>query len=282
MKPGQRASFHCWKRWGHGWLDMHRRHQAILRYVYFYDLGAQDSASTVSRSHGPPLRAGPENPVSICPASAAATIPSRAWKLATIGEPWQGGETLVAAMGQGFVLATPLQLAVMTARLASGRNVVPRDAARLTTGMRSATESAAAEVCRGRSRRRCGCCRGRGGGTPVRIHGAACRVISRSSATPWIRGGQLHRRGTAFKRRIKEEGWEMAGKTGTSQVRRLTMAERAGRASTKNEQLPWRRRDHGLFVCFAPVHKPRYACAVVVEHGGGGSKVGRADRPATS
>ena len=63
----------------------------------------------------------------------------------------------------------------------------------------------------------------------------------------------------------------MAGKTGTSQVRRLTAAERAA-GITKNEDLPWRRRDHGLFVGFAPVHKPRYACAIVVEHGGGGSK----------
>src|SRR3546814_10499639 len=79
-------------------------------------------------------------------------------------------------------------------------------------------------------------------------------------------------RGTAYRARIKEEGFELAGKTGTSQVRRITMAERAA-GVTKNEQLPWRRRDHALFVAFAPVHKPRYACAVVVEHGGGGSTV---------
>jgi penicillin-binding protein 2 len=80
------------------------------------------------------------------------------------------------------------------------------------------------------------------------------------------------RRGTAYRARIKEEGWEMAGKTGTSQVRRITMAERAA-GITKNRDLPWRRRDHALFVAFAPVDDPRYACAVVVEHGGGGSKV---------
>jgi penicillin-binding protein 2 len=80
------------------------------------------------------------------------------------------------------------------------------------------------------------------------------------------------KRGTARRARIKEEGWEMAGKTGTSQVRRITMAERAA-GITKNKDLPWRRRDHALFVAFAPVDNPRYACAVVVEHGGGGSKV---------
>jgi penicillin-binding protein 2 len=64
----------------------------------------------------------------------------------------------------------------------------------------------------------------------------------------------------------------LAGKTGTSQVRRITMAERA-RGVIKNDQLPWNRRDHALFVAFAPVHAPRYACSVVVEHGGGGSAV---------
>jgi penicillin-binding protein 2 len=77
-------------------------------------------------------------------------------------------------------------------------------------------------------------------------------------------------RGTARGSAIKEPGWEMAGKTGTSQVRRITKAERDA-GVIKNEDLPWRRRDHGLFVAFAPVEKPRYACAVVIDHGGGGS-----------
>jgi penicillin-binding protein 2 len=77
-------------------------------------------------------------------------------------------------------------------------------------------------------------------------------------------------RGTARRARIKIEGQEMAGKTGTSQVRRITMAERAAGLS-KNKDVPWRRRDHALFVAYAPVQVPRYCCAVVVEHGGGGS-----------
>jgi penicillin-binding protein 2 len=78
--------------------------------------------------------------------------------------------------------------------------------------------------------------------------------------------------GTAGRSKITEEGWEMGGKTGTSQVRRITMSERA-QGVTKNEDLPWHRRDHALFVAFAPVGNPRYACAVVVDHGGGGSAV---------
>jgi penicillin-binding protein 2 len=79
-----------------------------------------------------------------------------------------------------------------------------------------------------------------------------------------------NRHGTAYRARIPVEGFEMAGKTGTSQVRRISLAERQA-GVIKNEDLPWRRRDHGLFVAFAPVENPRYCCAVVVEHGGGGS-----------
>ena len=79
-------------------------------------------------------------------------------------------------------------------------------------------------------------------------------------------------RGTAYRVRIEQPGMEMAGKTGTSQVRRITLSERAS-GVTKNEDLPWNRRDHALFVGYAPLETPRYAVAVVIEHGGGGSKI---------
>jgi penicillin-binding protein 2 len=79
-------------------------------------------------------------------------------------------------------------------------------------------------------------------------------------------------RGTAFKARIKDQGFEMGGKTGTVQVRRITKAERE-QGIIKNKDLPWKQRDHAMFVGFAPVNEPRYAAAVVIEHGGGGSTV---------
>ena len=77
--------------------------------------------------------------------------------------------------------------------------------------------------------------------------------------------------GTAARSRIKEPGMSMGGKTGTSQVRRITREERA-RGVIKNENLPWNRRDHALFISFGPVDSPRYSVTVVVEHGGGGSR----------
>jgi penicillin-binding protein 2 len=137
----------------------------------------------------------------------------------------------------------------MTARLASGRAVTPR----LSRGLRADTgDEVAAPLLEF---------------PEIGVPQAHFDVVR--TGMDLVTNNQ---RGTAYRARIKEEGWEMAGKTGTSQVRRITLAERAA-GITKNEDLPWRRRDHALFVAFAPVDKPQYCCAVVVEHGGGGSKV---------
>jgi penicillin-binding protein 2 len=168
--------------------------------------------------------------------------PTRAWKQARRGEAWQQGDTLNATIGQGFTLSSPLQLAVMTARLATGRAVEPR----LVKSI---------------------------GGVEVPVAPAPelpfnplwFQLIDKALLDT-VNG----RSGTAWRSRILAEGMTMAGKTGTSQVRNITAAERA-RGVISNAQLPWERRDHALFVCFAPFDRPKYACAVVVEHGGGGS-----------
>ena len=242
-----RARFHCWKRHGHGWVDMIRSIQHSCD-VYFYDISRKigvDNIADMARKFG----LGEPSGIDL-KGERGGVIPTRDWKLANIGEPWQGGETLIASIGQGFVLTTPLQLAVMTARLATGKAVTPR----LTRGVRAEDDVPQGDP-----------------PTPdfadIDVPKAHLDIVREA-----MDAVSNHPRGTAYRARIEEEGWELAGKTGTSQVRRITMAERAA-GVTKNEQLPWRRRDHALFVAYAPVHKPRYACAVVVEHGGGGSKV---------
>ena len=237
------ARFHCWKRGGHGWMHLHDAIEQSCD-VYFYDVSRK---AGIERIAAMARRLGLGQKVGIdLPGEAAGVIPDRDWKLANFDEPWQGGETLVTAIGQGFVLSTPLQLAVMTARLASGKAVVPRF-------LRGYRDDASAQA----------------GPPPFADldlpanHLAAVRRAMDAVVND--------RRGTARRSRIEQEGWEMAGKTGTSQVRRITLAERA-QGVTKNEDLPWHRRDHALFVAYAPVEKPRYAISVVVEHGGGGSK----------
>ena len=244
-----RSRFHCWKRGGHGWVDMHEGIQHSCD-VYFYEVSRKvgiDNIAAMAHHFGLGERVGID-----LNGEKGGVIPTRDWKLANIGEAWQGGETLVASIGQGFVLSTPLQLATMAARIASGKQVTPR----LTRGVRADAEHLegveappAPDF------------------APLDVSTAHLKIIREAMDLV-----SNHPRGTAYRARIQEEGMELAGKTGTSQVRRITMAERAA-GVTKNEQLPWRRRDHALFVCFAPVHKPRYCCAVVVEHGGGGSAV---------
>jgi len=249
------ARFHCWKRYGHGHMTMRDaiKHSCD---IYFYDTSRKVGIDRIAAMAG---KLGMGDAVGIdLPGERGGTIPTKAWKRAQIGEPWQGGETLVSAIGQGFVLTTPLQLAVMTARIAGGKAVTPQFARDLQARRDDAPADQALD--------------------------AAVQLADSPNSFPALDISEAHlelvrnamdavvneQRGTAYSKRIQREGWEMAGKTGTSQVRRITMAERR-QGVISNEDLPWRRRDHGLFVGYAPVHAPRYCCSVVVEHGGGGS-----------
>ena len=234
------SRFHCWKRGGHGRVSLH---EGIVRScdVYFYEVARRVGVDAIAEMAG---RLGLGAPLDLgLPGERAGVIPSRDWKRAQLGQPWHQGETLITGIGQGYVLSTPLQLAVMTARLASGGYRVN------PTLVRTARQAAAADLF-----------------PALGIGESHLRPVLNAMAGVVNAGN-----GTARASAIHEAGFEMAGKTGTSQVRRITAAERA-RGVWKNEDLPWERRDHALFVGYAPVHAPRYAVAVIIEHGGGGSK----------
>ena len=239
MKLGNRR-FHCWRRGGHGWVNLRKSLEQSCD-VYYYEVARRvgiEKIGEMARRLG--LGVDLDVPVS---ALRSGLIPTKEWKRATKEIDWLVGDTLNSGIGQGFVLATPLQLAVMTARMASGTAVQPR-------------------LVRARE------------GRPIPVEPAADLGISRQSLQ-YIRRGMFDvvnsKRGTARGSRIRDDIYKMAGKTGTSQVRNITAAERA-RGVFRNEDLPWERRDHALFVGFAPYDNPRFAVAVVVEHGGGGSK----------
>lgn len=231
--------FHCWKRGGHGTLDMTGAVEQSCD-VYYYEIAKRigiDRIATMARRLG----LGQTLDIDL-PGERSGLIPSREWKLATRGEPWHRGETLVAAIGQGFVLATPLQLATMTARMVNGgRAVVPR----------LVRDQAAGQ-----------------GGFPSMGLDSRDLELMRQAMSAVINGS----RGTARAVRSGANDPAIGGKTGTSQVKRITMAQRAA-GLTKLRDQPWRDRDHALFVGFGPVDAPRYAVAVVVEHGGGGSSM---------
>ncbi len=231
--------FHCWKRAGHGHVDLLNSLKQSCD-VYYYDLAlkvGQDQISAMARRFGLGVRH--DLPMS---AVVSGLAPDRAWKKRRYDKEWLVGDTVNASIGQGYMLASPLQLAVMTARIASGQEVSPR-LIKSVNGVEEPTPPAPS----------------------LGLNENNLRKLRRAMFAV-----SNDRRGTAYASRIIDDANRLAGKTGTSQVRNITAAERAA-GVLRNEDLPWERRDHALFVNFAPYDAPRIAVSVVVEHGGGGS-----------
>ena len=232
--------FHCWKRAGHGNVDLHRSLRESCD-VYYYDLALRVGIEKIS-AMARRLGLGIEHDLPMT-SVAGGLMPTKEWKQTSRGEDWRIGDTVNASIGQGYVLSSPLQLAVMTARLATGRSVTPR-LVRSVDGVEEPT----------------------GHGENLGLNENILREVRRA-----MYAVSNNRRGTAYGSRIIEDAFRMAGKTGTSQVRNITAAERA-RGVFRNEDLPWERRDHALYVNYAPYEAPKVAVSVIVEHGGGGSK----------
>lgn len=226
--------FRCWKRSGHGRVDLDRA-LAESCDVYFYRIGQKIGIEAIAamaaklgfgRTYDQAL--GEQRP---------GLIPDPDWKYARTGERWFGGETLLAAIGQGHVLATPLQLAVMTARVASGMAVSPSLV--LAEGGKSVARKPFKQL-----------------------------DISQGSLKS-VRDGMMAavngRNATGTEAGLGAGRPLVCGKTGTAQVRR-------SRDFENPEEALWQQRDHSLFVGYMPAEAPRYALAVIVEHGGQGSK----------
>ena len=245
--------FHCWKKGGHGRMDMRSAIQQSCD-VYFYRLGLSvglENIAEMARLLGMGEKTGLGLPNEV-----SGLVPSKEWKREIHNEPWHEGETVNLSIGQGFVLTTPLQLAVLAARLASGMAVSPV----LVRDPRARASASAEFLRRGR----------RAVLRPPSPRLLAIPPHHLSFVRDALDSVVNEQGGTALRHRIRDEGFEMAGKTGTSQVRRISAEERE-QGVVKNADLPWRRRDHALFIGYAPVRAPRFAAAVVVEHGGSGS-----------
>ncbi|WP_085809619.1 penicillin-binding protein 2 [Sphingomonas sp. TZW2008] len=222
--------FHCHKRRGHGPLDL-RGAIAQSCDIYFYEMVRRlgyDRIAPVARAVG--LGEKFDLPFST---QRYGTVPDSAWKERKYKTNWTVADSLNASIGQGYVLANPLQLAVMAMRLGSGRMLKP-------------------SLLMDRRPR---------GAPPLPFDEANLRVV-REGMWKVVNGG-----GTGGASRLQIPGVQLAAKTGTAQVRRITMAERRS-GVLGNAQLPFKLRDHALFVCFAPADNPRYAAAVVLEHNG--------------
>ena len=231
--------FHCWKRGGHGNVDFHRSLRESCD-VYYYELALRTGIEKIS-AMAERLGLGVQFDLPMT-SVAQGLVPTRQWKLANRGQPWVVGDSINASIGQGFVLASPMQLAVMTARLATSRQIMPR----LVKSIDGVEQPS-------------------GHGEDLGLNENNLREVRRA-----MYAVTNSNRGTAYRSRIVEDAMRMAGKTGTSQVRNISSGERAT-GVLSNNALPREQRDHALFVDYAPYDAPKYAVAVIVEHGGGGS-----------
>ncbi len=231
--------FHCWKRGGHGTVNLI---DALTQScdVYFYEISTKvgiDKIAAMARRLGLGQKLDfdlkEERP---------GLMPDKGWKMGRFGEVWRPGETIVASIGQGYIQTTPLQLAIMTARLINGGYEVKP----WMTGYVGDRPSVDTKW------------------PKMELNKWHLDLITKG-----MNRVVNHEKGTARGSKIETPGMQMGGKTGTAQVRRITMKQRA--EGVLNADLPWKSRHHALFVGYAPVHKPRYVCSVVVEHGGGGS-----------
>ncbi len=221
--------FHCHKKGGHGPLDLKN---AIMQScdIYFYEMVRRvgyDAIAPMARMLG--LGQKFDMPFTT---QRYGTVPDAAWKLKKYHHPWTVADSLNASIGQGYVLANPLQLAVMASRLGSGKILVPRLLAN-----------------------------GPGGGAALPVSPEDLAIVRDAMY------GVVNAGGTGGAARMYVPGVAIAAKTGTAQVRRITMAERRT-GVLKNASLPFKMRDHALFVCFAPHDNPKYAAAIVLEHNG--------------
>ncbi len=230
-------NFHCWKRQGHGRMDMRDALKQSCD-TYFYDIAqvvGMEKIADVARRLG----LGESYEIGVG-GGISGIVPTPDWKQARLGTGWRTGDTLNASIGQGFVLATPIQLAVMTARLA---NMTEAVSPRLVIG---------------------------GDITPFGKMDFNPAHLAYVRDAMWSVTSEEG--GTAFRYdSLGIEGVEMAGKTGTGQVRGISQSERNA-GVRKNSKLPWKLRDHSIFVGFAPYDKPRFAVGTIVEHGGSGAK----------
>lgn len=224
--------YHCWKTNGHGKMNVM---DAIKQScdVFFYEISKKlgiDKIAEVAKDFG----LGQSYNISM-PNQKTGIIPNKKWKKEKIGESWYAGETLISAIGQGFVLTNPFQLAVMTSIIASNGKIVEPTIIKDNPVSFKTNEKYSNEI--------------------KIIKKAMFQVVNEN-------------KGTAFKSRL--EDIKFAGKTGTSQVRRISLSERESDDFREKEQ-EWKNRDHALFVGYTPYDNPKYSISVIIEHGGSGA-----------
>ena len=231
--------YHCWEKDGHGWVDL----IGALKHscdIYFYQVALRIGIDAI-KSMALKLGLNQKYMDNILVNEMSGIMPDRRWKEKNIGSYWVHGDTIISGIGQGFILTNCLQLAVMMARVASNKNIVPR---LIYSDKKTQFKK-------------------------LDIQQKNIQYVLNGLEQVTQKGG------TAAGSAINVNGKKMGGKTGTSQVRNISKKERQSGVLT-TEQLKWNLRNHGLFVGYAPTDKPKYAVCVIMEHAGGSSPAARA------
>ena len=253
--------FHCWKKKGHGMMNLK---SAIKRScdVYFYEVARKlgvDRISDTSKKFGLGKKV-----LQDFIEERSGVVPNTRWKKKFIGKNWYLGETLHSGIGQGYFQSTPLQLCLMTAQLANGgfeiqpRLIFDKKSNNLKNYLDYKNSNPDSSL-------------------PIDILASDFNLkplFRNQENINFIKDAMFSSTnepgGTSYGSRIDNKKFRFAGKTGSSQVKRFTEAQRE--AEVKQKDLKYEDRDHALFIAFAPYDSPKYAISVVVEHGGSGSK----------
>ncbi|NCB49514.1 MAG: penicillin-binding protein 2 [Alphaproteobacteria bacterium] len=234
LKVGNHT-FYDWNRYGHGEVNLRHALKTSCD-VFFYKIAPQtgmDRIATMAEHFGLGLKTGID-----VPNEKKGNIPTKNWKEARFNDFWRPGDTVNAGIGQGFILVTPIQLAKMTAEIANGGYEI------------------SPHFLKGKEEEK---------GKSLNVSKRYLKAIQKGMYA--VVNEQY---GTAYHSRLSDSKYTMSGKTGTTQVKRITLKQRE---KGKQKNIPYEERDHALFVGFAPSDAPKYAVVVVVEHGGGGSSV---------
>lgn len=233
--------FHCVHKHGCGTVNFHRAIQKSCD-TFFYDLGGRLSIDQIAKT-ARMLGYGQKYDLGLTGESPG-LIPDKAWKIKKHGVPWVGGDTINASIGQGYILVTPLQIAVMTARFANGgKAVTPYFVRQVDNELVHPLKFPELDF------------------NPEHLD----IIVDGMKAVVQPDGTGKH----AF---IEDPSFQMGGKTATTQVKRISMEDRE-KGLVGNEHRPWHHRDHAMFTCFGPTDNPRYALAIIVDHGGFGGSV---------
>ncbi len=253
--------FHCWKKKGHGIVNMR---SAIKRScdVYFYEIAKKlgvDRLSKTAKKFGLGKKV-----LKDFSEEKSGVVPSTDWKKKFIGQNWYLGETLHSGIGQGYFQSTPIQLCLMTAQIANGgfeikpRIIFNKEKNNLKEYLKFKNENPNQPL-----------------PTDLLVSNFDLKPLFKNQENIKLIKDAMYSSsnepgGTSYRSRLDDRRFTFAGKTGSSQIKKFTEAQRE--AEVKQENLDYKDRDHALFIAYAPVEDPKYAISVVVEHGGSGSK----------